>query len=442
MIKKIKRYMTDPGRRDVALTGVVSGVSRFASAAGAFVVFPFVLQRYGAAETSVWATVVSLTSIVGFADMGIGAALMNRIARMHVAKDRQGIAQLLGTSMAVSVAICLSLLLLFLLLLPFVNWARVLGLGDVNGSELLIAASLVIPTLIALPFSLVARVQLAAEKGRFDAAWQLVAAVLSVAVLFGITRSGMGVWAAILASTGVPALVKILQSFVYVHGDAVYRSLAPFAIKAWFGEFLYPAAMFFVLQACSVVAFSLDLYIANKSLGEHDTVQYAAMLRVFSMPHVLVGLLTGALWPQFARLHAKEDYSGMRKVLSMTLFGSIGLAFLFGMALMVIRKPLFSFWLGQEYVPSLFLVMMLSVSTAVILAGTLLASALNAMEILAYQLSSAIILAAAGFLLKSYLCRIYGSVGLPIGTIAVYIPVCLIPALIILKKRFAANAGA
>jgi O-antigen/teichoic acid export membrane protein len=428
--------MSDPGRRDVALTGIVSGVSRFATAAGAFLVFPFVLQRYGAAETGIWATVVSLTSIVGFADMGIGAALMNRIARLHVAKDRPGIAQLLGASMVVSVAICLFLLLVFFILLPVLNWSKILGLGDVGGREIVITASLVIPTLIALPFSLVARVQLAAERGRFDAVWQLVASVLSVVVLFCITRSGLGVWAAILASTGVPSLIKILQSFVYVYGDPVYQSSAPFAIKAWLGEFLYPATMFFVLQVCSVVAFSLDLYIANKSLGDHDTVQYAAMLRIFSVPQVLVGLLTGALWPQFARLYAKGDFMGLKRMLSNTLLGATGLAFVFGGVLMAVRLPLFSLWLGREYAPSLLLVMMLTISTAVILAGTLLASALNAMEILGYQLSSAIILAVGGFLLKSYLCQIYGSVGLPIGTVAVYIPACLIPALFILKKRF------
>jgi O-antigen/teichoic acid export membrane protein len=189
------------------------------------------------------------------------------------------------------------------------------------------------------------------------------------------------------------------------------------------------------LQAASTIAFSLDAWILNGIAHTRDTVVYVGILKLYAIPQLVVSAVAGSLWPQMARMLARNQYVELKNLLiASSLLSSIAIS-AFGALLFFLRAPLFGEWLGAEYIPSASILVLVTITSAAITVGTVWGLALNAMEVMKFQIISALFMSTGLVLLKIMLTKSIGLIGLPIATLVTYVPVSLIPSLVIVSSR-------
>jgi O-antigen/teichoic acid export membrane protein len=432
------RTLEPSERWDVICTALINLSSRGMSALVSIFVLPVLLKQHGQSGTALWASAIALSSVFAFADLGLSNAIMNRNAKLHATgQSSQGLA-LIGHAFAIN-ALVVSILIAVVLILAYNSDVGGRILGASLGSEtapVLLSAS--VPLLIAAPFTIITKAAAAESRAREEALWQMAATALTLVSLFFIARHQTSLWISVLAFTVWSALARILQAVQYAFKRNPINITLYGTREIIDSGVARSALLFMSLQAASTIAFSLDAWILNGIAHTRDTVIYVGILKLYAIPQLVVSAVAGSLWPQMARMLARNQYVELKNLLiASSLLSSIAIS-AFGALLFFFRAPLFGEWLGAEYIPSASILVLVTMTSAVITVGTVWGLALNAMEIMKFQIISALFMSTGLVLLKIILSKSIGLIGLPIATLVTYVPVSLIPSLLIVSSRLRA----
>jgi O-antigen/teichoic acid export membrane protein len=438
---------TEAGRaherhRRIAMAALASALAKLVSIATALVSVPLTLHYLGTERYGMWVTITTFTSMLTFADLGIGNGLLTAVSRASGRDDVELIRAYVSSALAVLALVACVILAAALAAMATgcVNWP---ALFNVHGA---LAKAEAGPAMIvflvcfalAMPATIIQRLQYGLQMGFVASLWQCAASLLSLAGLLVAIWFRAGLPWLVLCLSGVPLLVACLNSLVFF--GWVRPATAPrpqFVSRAYAREVLGAGILFFVLQLAVAVTYTSDNVVIAHMLGAEMVPQYAVPDRLFALTSMMVGFAVTPLWPAFSEAIARGDRAWARRTLlrATTIAGLVGGGFC--LLLLLGGKLILHLWVGNAIMPTFALLSGFAVwRTLESLVGPA-SMYLNGIRAMRFQVVIAVTTATLVIILEVMTIRHVGVAGLPWITSTVYLFSAFIPTVFFLRRSLA-----
>lgn len=424
-------------RRDRALLRTVGASAglQVATVLGAVLSLPFVTRALSTAEYGAVVTIAGFVALLGFADLGVGSALTQRLAGADQ-DDTATRAEVVSSAFVAAAAAAAVVLSLGVLALPLVHWQGLLGTTEVSerGLQECILA-LTVSTSVAIVGGLGQRALYAVQRGGSANGWLVLATVAGAFSSIAVAQTGAPLWVYVAALVGSPALVSVACACWTFTATEVRVRLRLRAVTASaLRELCSTGGWFLLIAVSAAAAFQTDALVVSSVLG-------ASSAAVFSVAARVTGLLTSSahpallqLWPAFSEALARGDTAWVRlRFWWATALAAGGAAFL-GLVLVWIGPALIGTWLTPDLAPPRSLLISMVAWIAFSLGSSPLFYLLNAIgRVRAHALMS---LAAASVNLPLSLALTHriGIEGPVLGSLASSALFAVLPAAILVRK--------
>lgn len=434
---------TEDGRADermrrVALAAAASALAKLISVATALISVPLTLHYLGAERYGIWITISTFTTILTFADLGIGNGLLTAVANARGRDDMAEIRTYVSSALAVLTAIGTAIIAATMLLYRYIEWP---ALFNVNGA---LARSEAGPAMfiflvcfaLSLPATIIQRLQLGLQLGFMASLWQCASSVAAlIGVLVAIWLQAGLPWL-VLTFSGIPVLVLLLNSVVFyakVMPAAAPRVAA--ASRRHGFEIARIGVLFLILQIATAVAYSSDNIVIAQMLGASAVAEFAVPDRLFAQVSLIVGFVVMPLWPAFGEALSRGDRAWARR----TLIRGTGLAalasFVVSAALVFAGPTILYYWVGNVVQPSFLLLLGLGVWRTIEATAGPSSMYLNGLRAVRFQVVMATVTAAVALGLKVLLLERFGVEIIPWITILSFLVFGALPMVIFLRAR-------
>jgi len=366
--------------RSIRQTLLASSGLQLTVVAVTFVSLPFVTRALTAEEYGALATLTSLVALLGFADLGIGAAVTTRLAQAQGRDDIEHSSVIISTGLLAASLASLIMLSLGCLLAWTLPWSTILGVDQVPDHTLVAA---VFCTVLAAALSIVGavgnRVLYGLQRGNVATFWLIAATLTGAGCSISAAAIGAPLYVFVLTGVGASALVSLLCTWwVLTRATGVPRtSYGAISLKE-----LRPMARasgwFFVIAVFSALAFQTDVLVVAALLG-------APAAGVFSITNRLFGLILQVLfpalmqlWPAIGEAFTRGDLDWIRSRLRQTIVLAAGASAVASAFLVLVGHQVVSFWLTPSLAPPVGLLVAMACWTTMSLASAPLFMFLNA----------------------------------------------------------------
>jgi O-antigen/teichoic acid export membrane protein len=423
--------------RRAALTAVTTGGARAVSILTTVLVVPLALGYLGKDEFGLWAMVVSLTSVVAFADFGLGNGLINAVAEADGNDDEHAARRYVSSSFFMLLATMTLLGVVFVVATQFVSWASVFNVEGTpaSGEAMPAVVALVVCVLVSMPLGVAERVQMGYQEGFVNGLWQLVGAGLSIVGLLVALSLHADVRWLVLAVAGGPVTALALNATALFGRRR--RTLVPRLRQvtgAAVRRMLHYGYLFFVLQLAVAVAFVSDTIVAGQVLGPAAATDYAVPMRLFSVVSTAVLIALTPLWPAYREALTRGDAAWARRTLARSLKLTVATTAVAALFLVVVGRPLVEAWSGGEVSPSTALLSSLALWMVLMSCGNVFAMFLNGANVVRFQVVTAVVMASTALVAKIVLAREVGLPGIVWGTIVCYTLFTLLPTVVYVPR--------
>jgi O-antigen/teichoic acid export membrane protein len=327
--------------------GILTSVlSRFAGLAAPVIIIPLVIDQLGEELSGVWLTVTSLTSVLLWADLGLGNGLLTRLSS-SVARGNLGEARgLIAVSYTLLGSFALLACAALLSSVDLVPWANVLNASDPEVKWIVVLQLGMF--MVNVPLSLIQRVQYALQEVGMSNLIMLVAPVITIA---GAVTAHLADFSALRTiaciSVGQPIASLIATVVTFSRHRELFPSLSD-ATLVGSGQFLSLGAGFLAVQSLSALALNFDNLIIAHTAGIARVTDFAVVARVFGTLGLLVTMVNLPLWPANAEALARGDHAWVvRATGRMTAVSSASMV-VGGVALVMFGPWLIREWVGDE----------------------------------------------------------------------------------------------
>jgi O-antigen/teichoic acid export membrane protein len=376
----------------------------------------------GAERFGVWATFASFAAMLSFMDLGIGNALINRVAHSAAADDsrslRSAICGGVGWLALVGVLMWLGLSILA----SFIPWTTLFKLSSPGlGSEAR-SAALVFSGLFGLHLLSSGLLKVLIGQQRSFEAHMISAlgALIACAAMWWTTEQRLGVPSLLLAGFGVQSISGlIVVPMLYRRGWLVFGQLWARMLEE--RKALWrTGSMFLALQIGTMIGWGSDNLLLASLGGASQVAAFAVVQRLFQFASQPAAVLNAPLWAAYADAHARGDTSSVRRTLVRTacwcvLGGAVVCALLWSAGPGIIR-----FWTqGAVSIPEALLALY-AAWVVIEIAGTVFGTYLNGNGVVREQFIVVTVFCLAALPLKAWATLQFGATGLVAATICSY----------------------
>jgi O-antigen/teichoic acid export membrane protein len=381
-----------------------------------FVLAPIVVHSLGATGYGLWTLVVSLTGYFGLLDLGIRSSVGRFVARYMALHDEDKVNRTVSTAFAILAAGGLLALLatVAVVTLFFGNFKVEPQYLAAGRTALLITG---INVACILPLGIFSAVLIALD--RFDIlsginiAVELMRAVLMVILLTRghgvVAMACVGLLLTAIQYTAVTVAAKLLHRSLRVSWRLVDRSSS----RELFGFGIYR----FIWIVANQLIFYSDSVVIGVFLSASAITYFAIGGSLIAYGRTVVSLVTDTLVPTAARLDAKQDVAGLRKLLISGTMMALMVAAPVCLGFWFLGKQFIELWMGRQYVSSAVFLIVLTIpqlgSMSQYVSGLILAG-MAKHKMLAYLVLCE---GVANLLLSIFLVRKIGLIGVAWGTV-------------------------
>jgi len=407
-------------------TGGWALTARICAAINLFACIPFVLEALGQRHFGAWAAVVSVITLSNFLDFGLGNGAMNLIAGAKGGNRPEQISGIIATAYA-SLLKTTGVLTLSFLAIPFLPWHRLLGLpvadADISTASVAIVLFAVLAT---IPLSLANKLQLGLGIGGKAFRWQAAGQLLTAGTVIFLAKSGYGLPALVAGSALIPLSTLVMNTRELL--NSLPKQESPLHVDSLISrQIRHEGALFFILQLCAALAFSLDLLLITALSGAEQATTYSIVQRVFSLIPLSLGLFWVSLWPTYREaLAANHHHWAFRIFKKSTLLAAMYAACL-GLLIALLFKPVTALWIGDTIQASSILIWGFASWHMLESIGTSIATLLNAASIVRIQIVLALSFALPCLAVKAALAANNLQDFLPWATLIPYLLFSLLP---------------
>lgn len=293
-----------------ALIGVAS---RSATIATTLASFPLLLHHLGPARFGIWATITSLQGLLSFADLGLGVAAANLVADSDARADRSAMRETIANTYLMLCGVAAGLAAITLAVGATFDLAGLVG-GSGAAAERALTIS-VIGIALAIPLSVVTRVQTGLRRSGTAYVWIGIGALLGLAANAMSVALNGGVEAAVIGTVGGPVVALTANTILFFRNEP---SLLP-RPGDWSRPglmILLPAgAAFFVQQTATAIGHQSDALIVAQVLGPSAATDYLLPAKLFYLGPVLLTFALLPLWPEIRQGVARGDLAYARRAI-------------------------------------------------------------------------------------------------------------------------------
>jgi O-antigen/teichoic acid export membrane protein len=278
------------------------------------VTIPLTLPYLGPERFGMWMTMNSLVTLFGFANLGIGLSLMNRVAEQEGLGEEAAQRGAFSSALAVSVGVAGGLSVLAVLVGPLVPWWRVfnvsspLAIAEAGPSMAVMTGSF----LLAMPMGLSSNVWAGLQRTYVPPLLIGLGAFLGIAGIAACVLTGQGVPSLVAAGSGGPVLALAIGTAVLVIKRPDLRPSAQFVTRNSVRQLLRVGLGFFLLQIAIAVATTADSLVLAQVVGPSSVAEYATVWRLFNVPLVLATSVGSVLWPGLSEARSRGDLEWVR----------------------------------------------------------------------------------------------------------------------------------
>lgn len=407
--------------------------------AAGLVMVPFLLGHLGVERFGLWRTLIAISGLCAFADLGIGNGLLNAVSKAHSYRDDAGIRRLVAAGIGILGLVAMAFFFVGLWVVPGVDWARQFNLFEVASQKEIGPALMVFVVCFSanIPLSVVSRIQLGLQKGHIDASWQGIGALLGVGGMLIVIRCGGGLPWVVAAQMGGPILANISNTilffgFTYPHWCPRTMMGTADSAKHLFGM----GVLFFILQVAGALAFASDNVLIAHLLGANQVTHFALVAHLFATITLFFGTALQSLWPAYADAVASKDFAWARRTLwrSVVLFSTSSA--LVVTLVLVFFSWILRLWIG--YVPTVSWSLKLGFAAWIVVevVGNSMAMFFNGAHIVRFQVVTATLFACGCLATKVFFLPLVGTYVLPWLTVGTYVLVILLPGALYVNKYF------
>ncbi|MFG1951491.1 lipopolysaccharide biosynthesis protein [Micromonospora sp. NPDC048830] len=330
-------------------TGILTAVlSRGVGQVVPLVLIPVTLSYLGPQRYGLWMSVVALTAMAAFADLGLGTGLMTKLAGCYATGDtaraRSYVSTaycLLGTLAAVACALLWSVS-------PVVPWSAVFNVTDELTPAETRAMVLVWLTafVVNIPLSLVNRVQYAYQQVGQSNVWLAVGSLVTLPLVLLVVGAGLPPVAVVAVMAAAPLLVTVVNTvWVYWWRMPQLRPRPSAVDRRLAGGLLRISGLFFAVTIVMAVANNVDNLIIAHTLGLASTTAFAIPAKLMMQLGGLMVMVNMPLWAANGEALARGDVAWVRRTARRMTLLSIVSILLPSTALVAFGDRLFAAWL-------------------------------------------------------------------------------------------------
>jgi len=334
-----------------ALKNVASSWGNLAiNVAVGFFLYPVILHHLGDDASGLWILIFSLTGYYGIFDFGIRSSLVRYVSKFQATGDKEQLARLVNTSLFTYT--CLGLILVVPTLLGSLYVDRLFHIPPafLKDAQILF---LMVGLSLALGFPLGVSGGILEGLQRFYLLnWTNIAATLLRAVLIiYVLRHGLGLLSVALITVSLPLVAAVARAVI------AQRLLAiPYAWKYVDRESLrqvvnYGSVTFMIIVA-GRLRFKTDAVIIGTFLSAAAITHFSIGARLVDYAGEVVSSLAQIFTPMSSHFHATGDYNQLRKIFISGNRACALVMFPMTVALVVMGKSVIEAWVGQRYVSS------------------------------------------------------------------------------------------
>ena len=271
----------------------------------------------------VWLLLITVSGLLGFADLGLGNGLLNEVAAANGREDFGAMRRVIASASAALLLVAALLVGAFLITVPFVSWSQVLDVTGSSADSVTAAIGVfVVATALGVAFGAAPRVRLALQTGWVTNVWGAAGGVISLTAVVVAAACGAGLPVLVAAALLGPPLVSAADTillFGFQRPELRPRRASIHRVDAT--RLGRQGAMFCFLAVAIAVGYESDALVISHELGASAVPQFALPYRILMLAPAAVSLVTVALWPAYTEAVARGDRAWAERTLKRSLAG-------------------------------------------------------------------------------------------------------------------------
>lgn len=409
--------------RLAALGAISTAVSRLAGIALIVLSVRWTTPVLGAERFGVWATFSSLTVMLSFLDLGVGNALVNRVAHATAKDDPQELSRVVMGGISWLAVIGLAGTALLAAAGAWIPWTRFFGLSSLAIGRETRTAALVYSGLFGLNIFSGGLLKILTGQQRSHEAQAIAAigALLACTTTWWMVQHSPYIGTLLLANVGTQSVATLILIMLLLHR----RHMLDFrmAFVSMMNErkaLLTTSVLFLMLQIGTMIGWGGDSFLLAGIVGASDVAAFAVAQRLFLFASQPVSILNGSLWAAYADAHARND----RGFIRMTLLSSslVSMIIVTGISIVLLSSGrwIVALWTENTIAVPWLLLAAFAVWTPLESAGSVLSVYLNGTGIVREQVIVVICFCIVALPAKIIAAMHAGAFGLVTATTAAY----------------------
>lgn len=418
-----EEYRTAERYRLAALGAAATVASRLTGIGLILLTVRWAAPQLGPERFGVWATFSGLASTLTFLDLGVGNALVNRIAHATASGNSHRLITVLMGGLGWLVAIGAAASIVLVAASAWVPWTTLFKLSSsVSGEETRMAA-LVFSGLFGLNIISTGALKILIGQQRSYEA-QLIsmfAALLAYPATWLTLRNGASVGLLLAAGLGTQSVlvIAVVLSVLARRGLLAVHLLFA-SMREERNNLLSTGALFLILQIGTAIGWGSDTLLLASIAGAADVAAFAVAQRLFLFAFQPVAILNGSLWAAYSDAHARGDRDFIRHTLRRSVVLSLSVGGGLSILLLLFGARLASLWTeGSINVPWALLAVF-ALWTPLEAVGTAVAYYLNGTGIVREQMVVVVAFCVLALPAKVFATLYAGATGLVAATVLAY----------------------
>jgi O-antigen/teichoic acid export membrane protein len=352
MINMVRKYFQEGNPRSILAKKHILGslFVRVASISISLVMVPLTIRYVNPSRYGIWLVLSSVVGWVSFFDIGFTNGLRNKFAEAK-AKGNDILARTyVSTAYVFLSALFGAIMMVLLLVNHFLDWGALLNISSAVEERVSTVAAIIISYFCALfVLRIVNTLLIADQKPALSALVDMLGQLISLGVIFVLTRTGSGSLMHLTVALCLPTvLVLLLAQFVLFR--TICSAYAPsfrLAKQEYAKDIMGLGVKFFIPNLACIIQYQTTSFLIAHYFDVTQVTAYNIAFKYFSVLQMVFTIVTTPLWSSVTDSYNRGDEEWIKHVVSKYLY--VLIAFV-GAALLMLAYsgPIYDLWIGKN----------------------------------------------------------------------------------------------
>jgi len=343
--RSLERY------RRIGLTTVSGLTFRLVSMVLSLVTVPLILGALGKERFGLWSAITTVTAWVALFDLGLSNGLVNRLAKASGREDHAEANRHFTTALAAMIGLAIILGICLAAAIPLVPWVRLLGVrGEVDNATVVWSVAAALGAFaITMPFGVVPQLYAGFQRAYLTNGFNLIAAVLSFALLL-LALAMKATMPVLILAVSCGAVVASVVGLGYALARGFpwlklrYRDVSWSTLRS----LMSLSVPMFLFQVGALAVNETQSIILAQRCGLATVADFGIAMRLYLLTASLIQLGTGSFIPPLREAHERGDTRWVRIAFGRLLLVRLGIAAVGGLVMSLLGNTILRVWLGRS----------------------------------------------------------------------------------------------